>query len=91
MHAWQANNDLDQIDNFDGPQLGQLIKKYDIRNPNGNSSVEEPLAFNLMFKSTIGPSAASPVYLRPETAQGQFLNFKELLDYCQGSMPFASA
>ncbi len=44
-----------------------------------------------MFKSTIGPSAAAPVYLRPETAQGQFLNFKKLLDYNQGSMPFASA
>lgn len=80
-----------QIDNYDGPELGQLIRKYDIRNPNGNGQVEEPQAFNLMFKSTIGPSAASPVYLRPETAQGQFLNFKKLLDYSQGAMPFASA
>ncbi len=44
-----------------------------------------------MFKSTVGPSAAAPVYLRPETAQGQFLNFKKLLDCNQGSMPFASA
>lgn len=44
-----------------------------------------------MFKSTIGPSAASPVYLRPETAQGQFLNFRKLLDFSQGNMPFASA
>lgn len=44
-----------------------------------------------MFKSTIGPSSASPVYFRPETAQGQFLNFRKLLDYGQGSMPFASA
>lgn len=44
-----------------------------------------------MFKSTIGPSSAAPVYLRPETAQGQFLNFKKLLDFNQGAMPFASA
>jgi glycyl-tRNA synthetase len=44
-----------------------------------------------MFKSTVGPSSAAPVYLRPETAQGQFLNFKKLLDYKQGGMPFASA
>ncbi len=44
-----------------------------------------------MFKSTIGPSSAAPVFFRPETAQGQFLNFRKLLDYCQGSMPFASA
>lgn len=44
-----------------------------------------------MFKTTLGPSSASPAYLRPETAQGQFLNFKKLLDYNQNSMPFASA
>lgn len=53
--------------------------------------MQDPIAFNLMFQSTIGPSAASPVYLRPETAQGQFLNFRKLLDFCQGTMPFASA
>ena len=44
-----------------------------------------------MFKSSIGPSAAAPVYLRPETAQGQFLNFKKLLEYNNNAMPFASA
>lgn len=82
---------LAKIDNYDGPELGDLIQKFDIRNPNGNGKVEEPKAFNLMFKSNIGPSAASPAYLRPETAQGQFLNFKKLLDYNQGVMPFASA
>lgn len=44
-----------------------------------------------MFKTMLGPSSASPGYLRPETAQGQFLNFKKLLEYNQNSMPFASA
>lgn len=44
-----------------------------------------------MFKSSIGPSSAAPVYLRPETAQGQFLNFKKLLEFNNKSMPFASA
>lgn len=44
-----------------------------------------------MFKSSIGPSTAAPIYLRPETAQGQFLNFRKLLDYNNNSMPFASA
>lgn len=68
-----------------------MIKRLDIRNPDGDGAVLPPIPFNLMFKSTIGPSAAAPVYLRPETAQGQFLNFKKLLDYNQGAMPFASA
>ncbi|KAI0975379.1 glycyl-tRNA synthetase 1 [Xylaria arbuscula] len=82
---------LAKIDNYDGPELGELIKKFDIRNPDGNGEVLPPMPFNLMFKSTVGPSAAAPVFLRPETAQGQFLNFRKLLDFNQGSMPFASA
>lgn len=82
---------LAKIDNYDGEQLGDLIKRLDIRNPLGNGEVLPPIPFNLMFKSTVGPSSAAPVYLRPETAQGQFLNFKKLLDYNQGLMPFASA
>ncbi|KAK7425101.1 hypothetical protein QQX98_000015 [Neonectria punicea] len=82
---------LVKIGNYDGPELGQLIKRFDIPNPNGNGEVQDPIAFNLMFKSTIGPSAASLIYLRPETAQGQFLNFRKLLDFCQGAMPFSSA
>lgn len=80
-----------QIDNYDGPELGDLITKFDIRNPDGNGEVLPPMPFNLMFKSTVGPSAAAPVYLRPETAQGQFLNFRKLLDFNQDAMPFASA
>ncbi|KAI0196658.1 hypothetical protein EV127DRAFT_403744 [Xylaria flabelliformis] len=38
------------------------------------------MPFNLVFKSTAGPSTAAPVYLRPKTAQGKFLNFRKLLD-----------
>lgn len=82
---------LAKIDNYDGDQLGELIKRLDIRNPIGNGEVLPPVPFNLMFKSTVGPSSAAPIYLRPETAQGQFLNFKKLLDYNQGTIPFASA
>ncbi|KAI1755157.1 glycyl-tRNA synthetase 1 [Xylaria castorea] len=89
--AAEYQNILAKIDNYDGPELGDLITKFDIRNPDGNGKVLPPMPFNLMFKSTVGPSAAAPVYLRPETAQGQFLNFRKLLDFNQGAMPFASA
>ena len=44
-----------------------------------------------MFQTTIGPSSNSPGYLRPETAQGQFVNFAKLLEFNQQRMPFASA
>ncbi|TVY46698.1 putative glycine--tRNA ligase [Lachnellula occidentalis] len=82
---------LARIDNYDGLELGALIKKFDIRNPDGNNEVLPPVPFNLMFKTSIGPSSGSIGYLRPETAQGQFVNFKKLLDFNQNTMPFASA
>ncbi|KAL2823994.1 hypothetical protein BDW59DRAFT_173124 [Aspergillus cavernicola] len=82
---------LAQIDNFDGPQLEQIIAKYDIRNPVTGGNLLPPVAFNLMFQTAIGPSSNMPGYLRPETAQGQFLNFQKLLEFNQQAMPFASA
>ncbi|KAG6068106.1 hypothetical protein E4U32_001788 [Claviceps aff. humidiphila group G2b] len=82
---------LARIDNYDGFELGKLIKKYDLKNPATGVMPSEPVPFNLMFQTKIGPSTNLPGYLRPETAQGQFLNFAKLLDYNQGSMPFASA
>ena len=82
---------LAKIDNYDGPELGQLITKYEIKNPLTGGNVLPPVAFNLMFQTTIGPSSNSPGYLRPETAQGQFLTFQKLLEFNQQQMPFASA
>lgn len=80
-----------QIDNFSGPELGELIQKYDIRNPDTGNVVTEPVQFNLMFASSIGPTGQHPGFLRPETAQGHFLNFSRLLDFNNGRLPFASA
>lgn len=83
---------LARIDNYGGEELGQLIKKFDIKSPETGVDLEPPRAFNLMFQVTIGPGASQPNgYLRPETAQGQFLNFQRLLEFNQQSMPFASA
>ncbi|KAF2029001.1 glycyl-tRNA synthetase [Setomelanomma holmii] len=82
---------LAKIDNYGGEELGQLIEKYDIKNPATGGKLEPPVAFNLMFQTSIGPSSNMPGYLRPETAQGQFLNFQKLLEFNQQQMPFASA
>ena len=83
---------LNKIDNYGGEELGQLIEKYNIKGPTTGIVLEPPRAFNLMFQTKIGPSTDEPNgYLRPETAQGQFLNFQKLLDFNQQSMPFASA
>ena len=69
---------LAQIDNYDGEQLGELIKKYDLTYPKSGLQPSPPMAFNLMFQTSIGPSGNHPSYLRPETAQGQFMNFAKV-------------
>jgi glycyl-tRNA synthetase len=53
----------------------------------------ESREFNLMFETTIGPvkDSASTVYLRPETAQGIFLDFKTTLQYARRKPPFGIA
>ena len=82
---------LAKIDNYNGAELGELIKKHDLKNPATGVQPSPPVAFNLMFQTSIGPSSNSPGYMRPETAQGQFLNFSKLLEFNQAKMPFASA
>ena len=53
----------------------------------------EPRAFNLMFETTVGPvkDEGSIAYLRPETAQGIFLNFKNYLQFSRKKPPFGIA
>ena len=53
----------------------------------------EARAFNLMFKTQAGPveGAGSDVYLRPETAQGMFINFKNILETSRKKPPFGIA
>ena len=53
----------------------------------------EPRAFNLMFESHAGPIASddNKVYLRPETAQGIFANFKNVVDSSRVKLPFGIA
>jgi glycyl-tRNA synthetase len=56
-------------------------------------TLTEPRAFNLMFESHAGPIASeeNKVYLRPETAQGIFANYKNVLDSSRLKLPFGIA
>ncbi len=53
----------------------------------------EPRQFNLMFSTRMGSVSGSDqeVYLRPETAQGIFINFKQIVDTCRVKIPFGVA
>ena len=59
----------------------------------GSSNLTEPRPFNLMFKTSVGPveDGSSFAYLRPETAQSIFTNFKNVMDSTPHSLPFGIA
>lgn len=59
----------------------------------GSRAFTEPRNFNLMLKTFLGPAEerTNEVYFRPETAQGIFVNFKNILDTMRPSLPFGVA
>ena len=71
--------------------LGDALARYGVLAPDTGNPVSRPFPFNLMFKTSIGPRGDLTGYLRPETAQGIFVNFRDLLYYNGGRLPFAAA
>ena len=69
---------------FRADQVPENLKKEDLT---------EPRQFNLMFETNIGPiqNANSSVYLRPETAQGIFVNFENVQRTMRAKLPFGIA
>ena len=62
-------------------------------NPENGGMLSEPRVFNLMLKTYIGPvqDESAITYLRPETAQAMFVQFKNVLDVSQKKLPFGIA
>jgi glycyl-tRNA synthetase len=74
-------------------QLGAEDAKGEIACPECGGELSEARQFNLMFQTHIGPVAddANVAYLRPETAQGIFINFKNVLQFARRKPPFGIA
>ena len=75
-----------------------LVKKEQVENstlfnPENGALLSEPRIFNLMLKTYIGPvqDESAVTYLRPETAQAMFVQFKNVLDVSQKKLPFGIA
>jgi glycyl-tRNA synthetase len=70
----------------------KAVKDKNIKSPDGNE-LANASKFNLMFKTNIGPveGQGSVVYLRGETAQGMFVNFKNIIDSFYPDLPFGIA
>jgi glycyl-tRNA synthetase len=61
--------------------------------PNCGGELSEPRNFNLMFQTNMGPviDEGSTIYLRPETAQGIFVNFKNVMQFARKKLPMGIA
>ncbi len=100
MHprTWEASGHLQ---NFTDPLVDCKSCKHRFRPdqldgkrcPECGGELTEPRRFNLMFKTFIGPveDSSHTIYLRPETAQGIFVNFSNLLDTQRLKLPFGVA
>lgn len=73
-------------------QLTAKIKEYGVKSPNGNE-LSEVRNFNMMFQTNVGAvvNDNSIAYLRPETAQGIFTNYKNVVDSFYPDLPFGIA
>ncbi len=72
--------------------MNNAIKEKGIKSPDKNP-LGEVRQFNMMFKTQVGANedSSSVAYLRPETAQGMFVNFKNILDTFHPKLPFGMA
>jgi glycyl-tRNA synthetase len=107
MHArtWEASGHLEGFTDPLVQCLGKCKKRWredhlreaqpegELKCPECGGDLSEPRQFNLMFKTHVGAveDDSSTVYLRPETAQGIFVNFKNVLQFARKKPPFGIA
>jgi len=80
-----------KLDGMTKDEMGAVLRRFEMKAPLSGNDLSDPMEFNLMFSTYIGPTGLVKGYLRPETAQGIFVNFKRLLEFNQSKLPFAAA
>jgi len=91
IEEWAHNNGKDMIaDGMSDAELINFIKENNIECPNcGKTNFTDIRKFNLMFKTFQGVTedSSAEIYLRPETAQGIFVNFKNVVRTTRKRLP----
>ena len=93
--VWKASGHLAEFSDpmVDHKPTGQRFRADQVPDDIDKAELTEPRQFNLMFETSIGPvqNDNSAVYLRPETAQGIFVNFENVLRTMRAKIPFGIA
>ena len=81
------------VEGLDSKEINKLVNKNKLKCPKCGSGFEDIKDFNLMFKTKVGPKEdkTSASYLRPETAQVIFADFKLVVDNARLKVPFGIA
>lgn len=92
IETWLSKHQPDSKLNVEAMSLAEMndfLQSNKIKSPDGNE-LGEVRNFNLLFETSIGvvDSASQKAYLRGETAQGIFSNFKQILDSTRVKLPF---
>ena len=85
-----VENVMDAAGTLSAEDLTKVIRENEIRCPECGGEFREAYEFNLMFKTTIGPGTGRQGYLRPETAQGMFVDFQRLSKFYRDKLPFGA-
>ena len=93
--VWKASGHLAEFSDpmVDHKPTGERYRADQVPDDLDKNDLTEPRQFNLMFETSIGPvqNDNSSVYLRPETAQGIFVNFENVLRTMRAKVPFGIA
>jgi glycyl-tRNA synthetase len=79
------------VEGLKSDELTKLIQKNKLKCPKCKGDLSEAKIFNLMMSTNVGAAGGNIAYLRPETAQGTFINFKNLLASTRSNLPFGIA
>ena len=92
VEAWNKEHGIEmEADGMTGDELTAYINEHQIPCPTCGKSEFTPIRkFNMMFKTHLGVTedSSTEVYLRPETAQGMFVNFKNVQRTTRRKLPF---
>eukprot|EP00042_Codosiga_hollandica_P041963 m.378960 g.378960 ORF g.378960 m.378960 type:complete len:681 (-) comp56209_c0_seq4:1479-3521(-) len=80
-----------QADSYSPTELDALFTEFKVTAPGTGNALSAAVEFNMMFPTSIGPTGLVKGFLRPETAQGIFINFKRLYEFANRKLPFAVA
>jgi glycyl-tRNA synthetase len=76
------------IEGMSNAEMDRFIKENRVRCPDCGGEFGPVFDFNAMFRTSIGPGGQRVAYLRPETAQAMFIDFKRLQRHARGKLPF---